>query len=208
MTTYEQQLDADLSWALREGSMHFEKASAVHRSLQKIARRLDELGIPYALAGGMALFLHGYRCFTEDVDLLVTKADLRRIHHELEGTDYVRSSHGTKNLRDTQTGVAIKFLVAGDFAGDGKPNPVAFPNPAGVNEEIDGIRCLTLPKLIELKLASGITNPRRGKDLIDVQETIALLQLPEEFASNLHPFVQDKFRELWRIIQENPELPA
>jgi hypothetical protein len=57
MICYEQLLDRDLRWALREGSMHFEKDNAVHRTLQKITRQRDELGVPYAVAGGMALFL-------------------------------------------------------------------------------------------------------------------------------------------------------
>ena len=48
--------------------MHFEKESAVHQALRKITRRLEELGISYAIVGGMAMFLHGYRRFTEDVD--------------------------------------------------------------------------------------------------------------------------------------------
>ena len=208
MTTYEQQLDADLSWALREGSMHFEKASAVHRSLQKIARRLDELGIPYALAGGMALFLHGYRRFTEDVDILVTKADLQWIHEALEGLGYVPPFQGSKNLRDAETGVRIEFLVSGDYPGDGKPKPVAFPHPADVNEEIDGVRCLTLPTLIELKLASGMTNPGRLNDLADIQRLIRLLHLTAAFGEQLHPFVQAKYHELWKSVDENPETPA
>ncbi len=72
MITYEQQLDRDFNWALEEGGMHFEEKSAVHKALRKIARRLDELGIPFVVVGGMAMFYHGYRRFTEDVDLLVT----------------------------------------------------------------------------------------------------------------------------------------
>ena len=52
--------------------MHFDKENAVHKTLRKITTRLGDLGIPYALVGGMAMFFHGYRRFTEDVDLLVT----------------------------------------------------------------------------------------------------------------------------------------
>ena len=59
MTVYEQSLDRNLSWALREGSRHFERESAVHKALEKIAGRLQALQIPYAIAGGMALFFHG-----------------------------------------------------------------------------------------------------------------------------------------------------
>src|SRR4051794_23227568 len=70
---YERRLNEDLGWALKEGSRHFEEKSAVHDALRRIAQRLDELGIPYAIAGGMALFMHGYRRMTDDVDILVAK---------------------------------------------------------------------------------------------------------------------------------------
>jgi len=41
MVTYEQRLNNNLGWALREGSMHFEKDSAVHKSceFQDVAAR-------------------------------------------------------------------------------------------------------------------------------------------------------------------------
>ena len=130
MTAYEQLLDRDVWWALKEGSMHFEKESAVHKTLEKITRRLKELGIPYAVAGGMAMFFHGYRRFTEDVDILVTREGLQRIHQELEGLGYLPPFTGSKNLRDVTTGVRIEFLVTGQYPGDGKPKPVAFPDPA------------------------------------------------------------------------------
>ena len=79
MIAYEDRLRRNLGWGFREGSMHFEKESAVHETLRKIAARLDGLGIPYALVGGMALFFHGYQRFTQDVDLLVTPEGLRLI---------------------------------------------------------------------------------------------------------------------------------
>ena len=62
---YEDRLNRDRRWALQEGSMHFEKESAVFKTMRQIARRLEQLGVPYAVAGGMALFQHGYRRFTE-----------------------------------------------------------------------------------------------------------------------------------------------
>lgn len=98
MIAYEKLLDGDFRWALREGSMHFERESAVHKSMQKIGRRLDELGVPYAIAGGMALFFHGYRRFTEDIDILVTPAGLEEIHRQLEGLGYLPPFAGSKQL--------------------------------------------------------------------------------------------------------------
>lgn len=198
MITYEERLNRNLQWALREGSMHFEKENAVHKTLGKIVRRLDELHIPYSLVGAMAFFFHGYRRFTEDVDLLVTREGLAELHRSLEGPGYVAPFHGSKHLRDAEFGVRVEFLTTGDYPGDGKPKPVCFPDPAEASLEIEGIRCLQLPKLLELKLASGMTNPGRLKDLGDVQEAIRVLQLPrEEMALQLHPFVRDKYREIW-----------
>src|SRR5229473_3144949 len=130
METYEQRLDRNFEWALREGSMHFEKGNAVHQALRKITGRLTQLGIPYALVGGMAMFFHGYRRFTDDVDILVTPEGLREIHRKLEGLGYLPPFTGSKHLRDTESGVKIEFLTTGDYPGDGKPKPIAFPNPA------------------------------------------------------------------------------
>jgi hypothetical protein len=204
---YETRLNRDFAWALREGSMHFEQESAVQKTLRRIAKRLDDLGIPYAVVGGMAMFFHGYRRFTEDVDILVTRENLALIHEKLEGLGYVPPFTGSKHLRDTESGVKVEFLVTGDFPGDGKPKPVSFPDPAAVCVEGAGVWFLTLPTLIELKLASGLTNPLRGKDIVDVQELITTLKLNEEFAKQLNPFVRDKYLDLVHLIRDNPTKP-
>ena len=53
MLAYEQHLKQDKWWGFKEGSMHFERESAVHKSLERIVKRLDELGVPYAVALGL-----------------------------------------------------------------------------------------------------------------------------------------------------------
>lgn len=200
---YEQRLNQDRRWAIMEGSMHFEKESAVFRTMTEIAKRLDALGVPYALVGGMAMFLHGYRRFTEDVDILVSREALAAIHEKLEGLGYLPPFQGSKNLRDTENGVRIEFLVTGGYPGDGKPKPVTFPDPQTVATVLDGIRVVNLPTLIQLKLASG-TAPGRRKDLGDVQEMIRFLQLSEAFADQLDPSVRESYLELWRELRAAP----
>jgi hypothetical protein len=195
---YEELLNRDPRWALSEGSRHFEKDSAVFKALHKITSRLNSLGVPYAVVDGMALFQHGYRRFSEDVGILVTKDSLKFIHEKLEGLGYVRPFAQSKNLRDTEFGVKIEFLTTGDCPGDGKPKAISFPDPQLVSFDADGIRCINLPKLVELKLASGMTGAGRLKDLSDVLELIKTLDLPIEFNAQLGSFVQEKFGELWR----------
>jgi hypothetical protein len=152
------------------------------------------------------MFAHGFRRFTEDVDLLVTPAGMERINEELEGLGYTRPAGTSTKLRDVTTGVRIEFLIAGQYPGDGKPKPVSFPPPADVGIEIDGIRYLKLLKLVELKLASGLSAPHRLKDLADVQELIRVLQLPRTLADELDPSVRTKFLELYDAVADAPAL--
>ena len=177
---------------------------AVKRTMRKIAGRLGELNIPYAVVGGMALVMHGQERTTVDVDILVTPDGLRAAHESLEGLGYVAPFAGSKNLRDTETGVRIEFLVSGNFPGDGKPKPVAFPDPAQVVTVIDGINVVQLSRFVELKLASGLTGgAARLKDFADVVALIDVLKLPEAFADSLNEYVRPKFIELWKDLATN-----
>ena len=194
---YERVLSADFTYAMSEGSRYFEDSGKVFEALREVTRRLNDLGIDYAVVGGIAVMKHGFRRFTEDVDLLVTKPDLERVHAALTGRGYLPKFRGSKHLRDTARGVAIEFLTSGSYPGDGKPKPVVFPDPAGVVTEIDGFRVLSLAKLIELKLASGTTAAHRGQDLVDVSRLIESVGLPREFAADLDPSVAGEFRRLW-----------
>lgn len=202
--TYDQWLRRDDVDAVAAMCRFFMQDDPVHQSLRTIAAKLDELRIPYAIAGGMALAAHHFVRATVDVDILVTPQGLSAIHRQLGGLGYVPPFPGSKNLKDVATGVRIEFLVTGQFPGDGKPKPVAFPDPAQSAVEIGGIRYLRLSPLLELKLASGMTNPGRLKDLADVQELIRILKLPRDFAPQLDPFVQSKFDELWQGVANFP----
>jgi hypothetical protein len=82
---YEDRLLHNPEWAMSEGSRFFQGTSNTHDTLKKITKRLRDLGIDYVVVGGMAMFQHGYRRFTEDVDLLVTRESLKTIHRELDG---------------------------------------------------------------------------------------------------------------------------
>jgi hypothetical protein len=202
---FEERLDRDPRWALSEGSIFFEGGGAVQKTLLKITKRLTELGIPFAIVGGMALYNHGLRRFTEDVDLLVTPESLGAIHERVEGLGYLPPFAGSKNLRDTETGVKIEFLVAGEYPGDGLPKPVSFPDPATVAVDKNGIPCVNLLTLVELKIASGMTGVGRLKDLADVEQLIIKLDLPRDFGRQLNPYVQAKFAELWMSAQPRDE---
>lgn len=153
----------------------------------------------------MALNLWGYRRVTVDVDILLTRDGLAVFKDKFVGRGYVLARVGARNsFREAQTQVKIDVLLSGEYPGDGKPKPVIFPDPAAVGVDSDGYRVISLEKLIELKLASGLSAPDRLKDLADVQELIATLKLSLEIAEQLDPSVRPEYLRLWQTIQDAP----
>jgi hypothetical protein len=201
MESFEDKVRRGGAAAVAEAARFFMKSGDVFDALRKIASKLEALNVPYAVAGGMAVSAHGHFRTTQDVDVLVTPEGLALIHRELDGLGYVPPFAGSKNLRDVETSIRIEFLVSGQYPGDGKPKPVAFPNPTDVAVEIDGVRYISLPTLIELKLASGMTNPLRQKDIGDVIDIVRTLRLPLEFGQGVNEYVRGKYNELWHLIQ-------
>jgi hypothetical protein len=178
----------------------FMREADVYRTLDKITRILDSEGIAYALVGALALNEHGYQRTTVDVDLLLTPAGLTAFKQGHLGRGYLEKFPGSRGVRDTTTGVNIDVVLSGEFPGDGKPKPVAFPDPS-VAIRTDRLALLPLPKLIELKLASGLTAPHRLRDLADVLELIRAKDLGPDLGAQLDPFVQAKYAELWQAAQ-------
>jgi hypothetical protein len=97
--------------------------SDVHRTLEKIAKLLDDEGIPYALVEALALNEHGYQRTTVDVDLLLTGEGLAAFKARHLGRGYLEKFPGSRGLKDTETGVSIDVVLSGDYPGDGKPKP-------------------------------------------------------------------------------------
>jgi hypothetical protein len=174
---------------------------------KKMAEHLKQLGVPYAIIGGLAVYQHGYPRTTKDVDILIPQESLKKIHEALVGLGYLPVFQGSKNLRDTETRVPVEFVIVGQFPGDGKPKPVSFPDPSVCSLEVEQVRFADLKTIIELKLASGMTAPyRQLQDFADVQNLIRTNKLDRTFADKLNPYVRDKFLELWSLAQQAPPL--
>ena len=182
-------------------------AAEVHQAMRKLVAALDELAIPYAIVGGMALNIYGYARVTVDVDVLLTPEGLQRFKQHWLGRGYVDKFPGSRGMRDTELGVPIDVLVTGDYPGDGQPKPVRFPDPAMVAISLNGLALIPLANLVEMKLASGISAPQRMKDLADVFELIKQTSLGRELSEALDPSVRAKYLELWATAQLPDSLP-
>jgi hypothetical protein len=170
--------------------MFFQGKDPVHQTMRRAARRLERVGIPYAVVGGMAVNAHRHRRTTGDVDLLLTEEGFNDFCARFGGKNYTRVPDRPFRLVDRASSISVDFLVTGLFPGSGDPGPIAYPDPTDVSEIIDKIRVLNLEALIQLKLAA-----RRYKDFGDVVELIRCNNLDESFAERLHTSVRGDYIE-------------
>jgi hypothetical protein len=193
------------SSSLREVSLFHLRQGNVFETVRRLARELEQQGIDYAVVGGLAVGELGYARATTDVDVLMTPNGLAVFRERCVGRGYLPAFTGAmKSFRDTETRVLIEVLTTGDFPGDGKPKPVAFPDPSVVAVSGEDFRFIRLESLLELKLASGLSAPHRLRDLADVQDLIFAAKLPRNLARTLDPSVQEEFLRLWEIAQTVP----
>lgn len=195
-----QQLISSPSQAYREGLRFFMGEGILNQTIQRIKQDLERAGIDYLVIGALALNQHGYHRFTEDIDLLMTEKGLQQFQNSLVGLGYRPAFEGATRKFRTQENVPVEILTTDEYPGDGQPKPVRFPDPQGNFVLIEGIKTVSLEKLVELKLASGMTAPHRLKDLADVQELIKIKKLRPDFAEKLNPYVREKFLELQRAV--------
>jgi hypothetical protein len=170
--------------------MFFEGTDAVHRTLVRVAERLQASGISFAIVGGMAVNAHGYRRTTADVDFLLSADGLAAFRALVESGEFRPVPGRPRRFIEPATGVCFDLLIAGMFPGSGRPGPIGFPDPAQVSQVIEGCPVVDLPTLVQLKLAAG-----RYGDFNDVVNLIRANDLDERFLPRLHPTLHDDFIE-------------
>ena len=181
-------MKADRRWAWEEADAYFQGESQVFVAYRAVEERLKEVEIRYALAGVLAMFQHGYRRFSTDVEFWIAPGDWLAIEVQFLVCGYSRIGSSTK-IRCERTGVTIIFSLCEKLIAS--------------TEVIDGIPTVTLPALIESKLIEG-RNPTRMAATADVQELIKTLELSEAFTEKLAPAVQAECRYHWNVIDSAP----
>ena len=172
-----------------------------NESLWSVAARchqlLSEAGIAYSVCGGVAVCLHGYQRNTTDLDLIIRGEDSDAVREILTKGGY--SWDPDQAEFRSPDGIAIQFVIAGQKAG--KETEVLISQPIGdLNvEQIEGLSVVRLSRLIEMKIACGMSNLRRThKDFADVVELISKRGLDGAFARHLHKSLRPTFRQLVR----------
>jgi hypothetical protein len=180
----------DFWMRLKEIDLFFEGRGREHQTLRRLVRRLEKAGIAYAIMGAMAVNAHGAERTTKDVDILLTPEGLASFRQKYVGRFYDQQAGRPRRFTERQSGVSIDILVTGRYPGSGKPGPIAFPHPDEASEVMMKARVVTLPQLIQLKLAA-----RRHQDFADVVHLIRSHNFDKSFAEKLHPSVRGDFIE-------------
>jgi hypothetical protein len=172
--------------------MFHDRTGPVYETLDRLNANLSKAGIDYVVIGAFALGCHHYYRATNDIDLCVRAADLEKFRQRLVGREYQSVEGHSRRFLDPATNVTIDLLVCGELAGRTARNKVIrFPDPSEA-VEIEGLRTIPLPRLVELKLVTW-----RYKDWADVVELIRANNLGEAFADQLNPLVRMAYLECY-----------
>lgn len=179
-----------------------------NESLWDVAARCHELlssaGIAYSVCGGVAVCLHGYQRNTTDLDLVIRSEDSDAVRRVLTGAGFKWDPEHAEF--QTADGIVVQFLIAGQKAGKGTEVSVSEPIGDLNIEQIEGLSVVRLSRLIEMKIACGMSNLRRThKDFADVVELIIIRNLDGSFARFLHKSLWPTFRGLVRNAQASDE---
>ena len=159
-------------------------------AMRRLIRRLKKAGIAYAIMGGLAVYVHGYRRFTDDVDVLLTREGFVEFQRRFVPKNYEPVPGRSRRFTDKQNRVTVDILVTGLYPGLGRPGPITFPDPEAVRQEINSRHYIDLVTLIQLKLAA-----RRHQDFADVVNLIAAHDLDESFGDRLHATLRSDYIE-------------
>jgi hypothetical protein len=171
----------------------------VRDRLRRVARTLRDAGVPYAVAGGNAVAAwvatvdEAAVRNTQDVDLVIRRADLPAVRLALESAGFVyRHSSGIDMFLDgpgAKARDAVHVLFSGEKVRPAYTEPVPDVANPFVHEQV---AFLSLEQLVRMKLTSFRDKDRTHlRDFLDVGliDVSWCAKLPPELASRLQQLV-------------------
>lgn len=130
------------------------------RVVRAVDHLLEVIGSEAALAGGWAVWRHGFvGRVTQDLDIVLPAARVEDFLQaaSVAGFELLPTSPGRwPKVRHKETDIKVDILPEGGRPGTAaKPAPTTIPHPAALGAAGPGLRYARLPALIELKLAAG-----------------------------------------------------
>jgi hypothetical protein len=173
-------------------------AEKVRDRLLRAARALEDARIPYAVVGGNAVAAWVARVDesavrnTQDVDIVLRRADLEAAKQAMAGAGFVyRHVKGVAMFLDGPSARA-RDAVHIVFAGEKDRPEYLLPVPdVGDAESTTGFRLMTLESLVRMKLTSY-----RRKDQVHLLDLIDVGLVDERWLARLRPELAARLKEL------------
>jgi hypothetical protein len=169
-----------------EAILMLENRGAVLETARRVSKILRDAKIDGAIIGGIAVFLHGYRRTTADVDVFIDD-DLSVAAGALRDAGLIYDEAN----REFRAGEVPVQLV---------DERIAQPAPVG-RVKIDNVTTVSLADLINLKLRSGTRSIARAQDIADVVGLIGANKLTGAFTSKLDKSLRAEFRKLAKAVR-------
>lgn len=145
------------------------------RVLEKLLTGFENEGIRYALMGGFAMGLWGGSRSTVDLDFLVRKEDMEKVHRILTEIGYECHQH-TENV--SQYTSPLKVFGGIVFIHAFRETSLEMLQRAKIKEIFSGdlkIKTLIPEDIIGLNLQSIVNNPSREKmDISDIEMLVSI----------------------------------
>lgn len=175
----------------------------VRRRLLRAARALDQAGVPYAVAGGNAVAAWVSRVDeaavrnTQDVDILLRRADLPAAAKALTGNGFVfRHVAGRDMFLDgpeAKARDAVHIVFAAEKV---RPDYTAPAPDVSESEETETFRLLSLDALVRMKLTSF-----RDKDRVHLRDLMDVGLVDDGWLERIPAALRARLQELL----DNPE---
>lgn len=169
-------------------------------TLRAVAADLNESGVDFSVIGALAMFTHGYRRFTHDVDVLFAAADYARACEVLDRKGYQECFPGSRALQHASTGVRIDVYSVASLV---QKSSVLACVEGFLSSSVrrDGIPYVDLPTLLALKITLGESAPDKERHRADAQALMLHCLLPREYAENLPLELRSAFISLWEPLR-------
>ena len=175
----------------------------VRQRLLRAARALEQVKVPYAVAGGNAVAAWVSRVDeaavrnTQDVDIVLRRADLSTARKTLEQAGFVYRHAANQDMfldgPDAKVRDAVHIVFAAEKV---RPDYVSPVPDVSESEETETFRLLSLDALTRMKLTSF-----RDKDRVHLRDMIAVGLIDAGWLEKIPVFLRPRLQQLL----ENPE---
>jgi hypothetical protein len=136
---------------------------------------------------------------TQDIDIVLPGGQIEEVLQaaSMSGFDVAAAGAGRwPKLRHRETGIDVDVLPEGGRPGSAsRPAPTTIPHPASMGAVRGSLKYISLPSLIELKLAAG--RLRDDADVLELaRENRERIEEIRRHLAEAHPQYEARFSEL------------